>query len=505
MHILRRLFYPLSLLLGIILLNVSCEYDADGDNYHYVEKLPAEVGIAINLADYSPDDVIYIYGPTYLHYQIVPEIGSVKFVEFALDGASVGYVKDDDYYYINPQDKKDREFDLTVDVTIDAKDKSLAGTVLGFAYMGSVSYKIKYVHIKATDFATVKSEVDKVTFAMVNKNENPCQYVIDGKLVEDLDNIEIPRVNFPYGIGEVKIHLLPPNARIADYKGYNYISFYSIEKTLDGIPSAMNIEHYFGMKDNTLYTYYGGEVFVYDENLSLLNRKKLGVSEIAVTQKNGLVACHSYGKIITYSDYTFSTVVSTIDNASTKFEVTEKDQMFWINNFQVDVFDLRTGNLVYIVDCFPNGVWDIAVSADGKYLYVQTMEGQNIYSLSDNAATLLYALDKRYDRSFFHPVNKNHLVLQSRFEGFDVYDVEARKVVFHGDNEIHSVDPVTGVLMYYDKDYDTNYMNRFVDKSYDEIYVLENNTYGLYGPFILFNNYLIKSTYFVDISSKLWN
>lgn len=505
MHILRKLFYSLSLLLGIIFFNVSCEYDADGDNYHYVEKLPAEVGIAINLADYSPDDVIYIYGPTYFHYQIVPEIGSVKSVEFTFDGGKTEIWEDQGYMKIEPDEVEDKMLNLTVDVTIDAKDKSLAGTVLGFSYAGSLSYKVKYVHITAEDFSVVKMEVDKVTFSMVNKNENPCQYVIDGKLVTDLDKIEFPRNDFPYGFGEVKIYLLPPDARIADYKGYNYIPLRAMDNTLEGIPSAMNIEHSFGMKDNTLYTYYGNDVFVYDENLFLINKKAVDVSKIAVTQKNGLVACYSYGKIITYSDYTFSTVVSTIDNAFPTLEVTEKDQMFWINNFQVDAFDLHTGNLVYSIDCLPNGVWDIAASVDGKYLYVQTSEGQNIYSLSDNAAILLYALDKRYDKSFFHPVNKNHLVLQSRFEGFDVYDVEARKVVFHGENEVQSVDPVTGVLLYYDKDYDTNYENRFVDKSYNEIYVLENNTYGLYGAFKLFNNHLIKSTYFVDISSKLWN
>jgi len=498
----KSFFFAVFLVLTT-LLHTSCEYESDGENFHEVEVLPDEIGVAINLADVSPDDIIYVYGPTYLYYQILPEKGKVQSVSFTYDGETV---KDDEvsgYFRIDPHMSNDNLIkELDVDILVKANNGSLADVVGGFTYEASMTYNVKYVRITASDFAVKKQEIDKVTIEMVNKNENPCQYVIDGELVTDLDNIEYHPADFPFGNYLVKIYLLPTTASVDDYESYNHIEFRFYDKTLPGMgtspPPAVDISR------QELYTEYDGEVFVYDRNFNLLERKRMDAHYITVTPSTGLVSCYAYSKVVTYSDKSFSTVVSTINNAFSGYSVNSRDQLFWVNNFQVDAFDLRTGQLIYSIN-FPDGVWGLAASADGKYLFVQTSEERNVYELTDTGATLLYSIDMIYDRYLFHPVNKSHLILQSRFEGFIIYDVETRRTVFSSEGEFQNVDYVTGTFLYYDKDYSSNYLNRFVDKSYNEVYVLKNNTRGLYGSFELFNNYLFKSTAYIDISSKLSN
>ncbi len=493
-----------------IFLTFSCEYDSDLDNYHEREKLPDEISIGVNLANVAPGDTIYMYGSTYLFYETITDVGTIKSISFTLDGITQTDENSSGYISIYPQDADDRVVKtLKMDIGVKGNNGSMADEMFGLSYLASLEYKLKYIKITADDFAMKKAEVDKMTFAMVNKNDSPCRYVINGKVIGNLDNIEISRAgsgHFPSGVN-AKIYIVPDNISISDYEQCYYIDFWLYDNHFENYPFSC-VSFLMDKVHRKMYSSYGNHIYVYDENMNFIAKKEVDASYIAVTP-TGLITCYSYGKIITYTDDSFSSVVSTINNAFHKYAVSGRDQLFWANNFQVDAFNLRTGELIYSIqnDSY-DSVTDVCATEDGEYLYIQYYNSNTgkIYQLADNSATLLYTIDKTSWDCFFHPVNENHLILDRGRNGFEIYDIESRQTVFSNKGELQSIDPITGNMIYYDENYsyeEGKAKNIFVDKDYQQIYVLDNNTRGTCGPLQLFNNYIFKSTSYVDISSKL--
>lgn len=503
----NRLHLLCTVFIAVVVLITSCEYDPDGTNFRELEKQPDQIRIAINLANTNPDDIIYTFGPTSFYYQINPEKGQVVSVRYYynMSNPSTEYDNSRGYisYYPESQDEG-RIKDLNLDIKVKINNGSLAEAVTGHSYFTTVTYKIKYVKIEASDFAVKKAEIDKFTIAMVNKKDAPFKLVIDGKIVKDIDNIEIPRNSFP-NAKIVTIRILPVNADLNDVNVYPFVDFIARDKILE---NAEGYDYRFSIdsKNKSLFAYSYGNTYVYDANMNFLNKANVDPQTMAITQKTGLIACYDYSRITTYSNGYFQNVVSTIDNAFHNFTVNENDQLFWINNFQVDAFDLRTGNQLYTLDYLPQLVYNLAASSDGKYLYVETDEQAIVYQLNNNSATILFKLERSNTNSYFHPVNKHHLIRSRYSDGFEVLDIDTRKIVYSNRGEYQNVDPITGNIIFYDKDYSfapNKSINIIIDKSYNEIYRFDNDTKSLYGAFVLFNNYLIKSVSYVDLSSKL--
>lgn len=486
-------------------LCMSCEYDADGENYHHVEPLPSEISVAINLAEVNPEETIYIYGPTSLYYQVSSEKAKLYSVEFRYDGKTVKQEEFFNPFHIIPAISDAGQIkNLEMTVTLNVNDGSLAGTLGGYLYTATAEFKIKYVRITPDDFDVKSQELDRIVLYMTNKKSDPCKYVINGKEITDLDNIIYKRDHFP-GWYKVKLHLLPEHAATEDYNYYNYIEIEFGDKRLGDFHVGSSVNHFMDTAHEELYVWSMSKLFVHDKNMNILSHKEIETHNIAVTPVTGLVVCAYFGNFTTYADKSLSKVVSTMSNMFSNFIVTERDQLIQSHNFQVDVYDLHTGKLVYTIK-LSDPVHSSSVSADGKYLFIKGSSKNYVYLLNDDSASVVYSFTKYSRGCRFHPVNKYHVIFDNTYDGFEIFDIETRQIVYSNKGEFQSIDPITGNLLFYDENYSyqtNNYENRFIDTSYNEIYVFSDDSKSLYGEYKLFNNYMIKHTYYINLSSKL--
>jgi len=494
----------------IIIFQISCEYDPNGDNYHDVKPLPSEIKVSINLTDIKTGGIFYIYGTT--QFQIHPEVGRIQSVEYTHNGKTIKQDNTSWNYYIDPEwfgTKESKDLKMTVTII----ENTLAGTLGLGEYTSSVTeeYTLKYVRLTSEDFAIKSQEIDRIVLQMINKDHGPCKYVVNGEEIADLDNIVYKRDRYLFGNYQMNIYLLPESASIEQYYGYDYCVIEFSDKTL-GDFSWSSVRHCFDLAHQELYTWSMSELFIHDKDLNILSKKMFeDLHDLMVTPKTGMVVCRRYNTITTYSDKSFSTIVSTISNIwpMGNLQIDERDQLFQGHNFQIDVFDLNIGRQIYTIN-LPAAIRNFSISEDGKYMlvFVWTNDEENchIYSLDTNTASLKYSLKSDYGLCKFHPINKYHIIVYNYFTGFEIMDIETRQVLFKNKGGYQSVDPITGNLLYWDENYHyytQNYQNHFIDKSYYRIYTLIDDTQSLYGAYEQFNNYLIKNTYYVNLYPQL--
>lgn len=502
----QRSFIGIIALLSMLLLS-SCEYDSDKMNYHELSPLPNEIEIGINLANVSPDEVIYIGGSTSLYYQIHPSVGIVESVEFKLDGRKES-IQDGSTgaFWVHPSDSEvGKILNLEVNMYIKGGNGSLAEAAAGYYYSAKASYKIQYVRITAADFVVKKVDMDEVVLAMKDGVQLPFNLVVEGELITNTQQIKAKRQHFPYGTS-VKIYILPEYVDVSTYESYYYVEVGAGDESLPEIAEAVSVSYTINPYNDHLYATNWDEVYIYDKELNFLRKRFLSTFQISAVAQTGWVVCYSYSGITVFEDDTFARILSRIDISPSRYTTGGKN--LFVGEFEnIDVFDLSTGNLKYSFDS-KEYIVGLAASEDGKYLYVQQEEKGKVYQLGDYSATFLYETAQKPNLCYFHPFNKHHIILNKyRMDGrIDVFDVESGKVIFSFEGELQSIDPVTGNMLFYDKDYGKdyeNYANHIIDRSYKPVYTFENSTSSLYGPFQLFNNKLIKSTYWVDINYKL--
>ena len=503
------IFFSVIMVIVISLFQISCGYDPDGDSYYHIEPLSSEIGISINLTDIESGGVFYIYGSTSL--QIDPEIGRVHSVEYTYNGKTIKQDNSSGEYYINPEwfgAKESKDLKMTVTII----ENSLAGT-LGFGEnTNSVTadYILKYVRLTSSDFVVKSQQIDRIVLQMINRDHGPCKYIVDGEEITDLNNIIFKRDSHP-GYYTMRIYLLPENIPIQNYSFYDYCEIEFGDKMLGDFSGWSTINHYFDHAHQELYAWSMSELFIHDKDLNILSHKTLeDIHDLMVTPQTGLVVYRRYGTITTYSDKSFSKIISTISNDwPMNIKINELDQLFQGHNFQIDVFDLLTGNQIYTIN-LPDAIRDFSVSEDGKYLFVLTSNGAKscIYSLDTNSASLKYSLENNYGywHCQFHPVNKYHVIVNNPSDGFEIMDIETQQILFKNRGGYQSIDPITGNLLFWDEGYSyqtRNYNNHFINNSYMLIYTLVDDTRSTYGAYKQFNHFLIKDSYYIDISFLL--
>jgi hypothetical protein len=157
----------------MLFIATACEYDADGKNFHHIEKLPDETQIAIILGNsywldgvtrmeeyYSPGDIINYYESSTLFFEIFTEFGSVQNTNIFLDGdarTSIWRVSSGHFSFFTPSHpwqprlEEGKLHDLRIDIYIEVEDNNnFATSLIGYAYLGSVAYKVQY--IKTTEY-----------------------------------------------------------------------------------------------------------------------------------------------------------------------------------------------------------------------------------------------------------------------------------------------------------------------------------------------------------------
>ena len=100
-----------------------------------------------------------------------------------------------------------------------------------------------------------------------------------------------------------------------------------------------------------------------------------------------------------------------------------------------------------------------------------------------------------------HPVNHDHIILDATYNGFEIYDMESRTILFTSKGELQSIDPITGNLLYYDENYGVkgSYPNHVLDLEYNKIFTFEDDSQSTYGSFLQFNNYIIKGNRYTGL------
>lgn len=135
--------YPILFLFTGILF-FSCEYNSDEKNYH--ELVPPEESIIVkyNLADISADDVVYIYSPTSLSYNLNISSGNIMQKEFYLNNQRIPEINGNivlDEHIIN----KNQDNILELKLRLTSGSGSLAEFLGGEKSEYSFRYTIKYV------------------------------------------------------------------------------------------------------------------------------------------------------------------------------------------------------------------------------------------------------------------------------------------------------------------------------------------------------------------------
>ncbi|OPZ32171.1 MAG: hypothetical protein BWZ00_00100 [Bacteroidetes bacterium ADurb.BinA174] len=130
------------ILLGLLLLINSCEYNKDEIYYSDVQKPEGE--ITLNLTDFPSDLKIYIYKRTRIFYDLQLPEGDILKKKFSLGGREI-FPNDDNFILLEPE--KDIEYSemLVVDVEVDPKSESIAGKLGLENYIGKFQYEIIFL------------------------------------------------------------------------------------------------------------------------------------------------------------------------------------------------------------------------------------------------------------------------------------------------------------------------------------------------------------------------
>jgi hypothetical protein len=497
-----RIHFPsIIIFLGFILLAYSCE-DNDEDNNPIDEK----VDISVNIGNNDGASPLYIYGPRDIDFSVSSDKGNIDLVQFFYQGAEIeSFTSQSGKLHFTPDMSKEDITNLEMKVTVTANQKK---------YYETVNYRVQYVKISEEDFELKDATIDRFVFKMVGKKLENYKYILNGKVIEDLDNITIKRkfAQFSFPIeSNITIILVPIEQEYIITNTYPYVELAFEDKKLGDFHVGSTLFHYIDIAHDELYIWSLSELSIFDRQMNEMKHQSMeDINKIFVTPKTGLIVVKPlYGKVLTYLDKNFTTIISTIDLKSNpeNLRVSENDQLFNGHNFQIDVYNLYTGKSVYSIH-FHENVGDYTILGD-KLLVRLGNDGQGgneVYQLNEKSATLLYTFEKTCRNCIVHPINRNHIILDNTYNGFEIFDLDSQMSLLSFKGQFQSIDPITGNLLYYDENYGSGafntYDNHVIDLNYNKIFTFEDASQSTYGAFLQFNNYVIKSDRYTYLLPK---
>lgn len=488
-----------AILLGCILLTSSCEDSTEDPNLS-----PVKLNITASLGENDSKTPLYIYGSRDIDYSVSTDKGNIDLVQFFYKGVEIkSFTSKSGKFYFTPDMSTNATTDLEMKVSMTVEQKK---------YNETITYKVQYVKISKEDFELKEETIDRFVFKMIGEKLENYKYILGGKVIEDMDNIILPRKFAQYSFpteSSIRISLVPKEHEYYSGYSYPYVDIDFKDKKLGDFHAGSTKFHYIDAAHKELYVWTYGEISVFDSNMNEIKNKSIeNTAFLSITPKSGLAVTKSlYGNVLTYSDNNFSTLISTTDlNFNpVSLRVSEKDQLFNGHNFQIDVYDLYTGKSVYSLK-FQENVSDYTILGD-KLLVKLGNDGQGgnqVYQLNDNSATFLYSFEKTYRNCIAHPINHNHIILSNTYNGFEIFDLESRTSLASFKGQFQSIDPIKGTLLYYDENYGVsgNYNNHILDSKYNKISTFEDASQSTNGAFLQFNNYIIKSGRYTNLLPK---
>ncbi|WP_108821288.1 hypothetical protein [Dysgonomonas sp. Marseille-P4361] len=489
-------FYLIIVLLGCIFFTYSCE-DPNENSEEILEK----VNITTTLGNNEGESPLYFYGPRELEFFVSSDKGDVESVQFYYKGEElVSFPIQSSKFYFAPDMSTEEATSLEMRVTIAVGKKK---------YNETVVYKIQYVKISEEDFELKESTIDRFVFKMTDKISDGYKFILNGEVIEDLDNITIERgfTRFSFPIeSNIIIYIIPKEKEYIEGNSYPHVVLDFKDSKLGNFGVGSTKFHYIDDTRKELYVWTHSELSIFDKDLNEIKHYPMEfINKFLVSPKTGLVVVQPlHENIVTYSDKNFNKVLSTIDLNlySGWLAVNERDQLFNGHNYQIDVYDLYTGKMMYTID-LKKPLNNYTILGDKLLVALGFEEGceNQVFQLNATSATFLYSFDKAYRYCYRHPINPNHLVLD-KVEGFEIYDMESQTTISSFEGYFQCIDAINGYLLYYDKDYSYSeqmFENHVIDPKYNKVLTFEDTSQSTYGSFLQFNNYIVKSDRYTQL------
>lgn len=132
-----------SLLLFLLVLLSSCEFESDDLNYVSVEKPEDQIKLGIDLAGVNPSELIYIYNQTYFTYSLFTDNRDILARQFYLDGVPIETNQYAEGVHLNISDNQIHELKLAI--VLRSGTGSLADKAMYEMYTGEFTFKIKAI------------------------------------------------------------------------------------------------------------------------------------------------------------------------------------------------------------------------------------------------------------------------------------------------------------------------------------------------------------------------
>ena len=469
--------------------------------------LPEKIALTAELGNNDGTKPLYVYGPREFDFSVNTDKGVVELVQIFYQDVEINsFTGQSGRFLFTPDKSKKEATNLKMKITVAVEQEK---------YYETVNYSMQYVSISEEDFELIDATIDRFVFRMRGEKLENYNFMYIGTtydnpdIIDDLDNIVIkrnPLYKFPIEY-HVIIFLVPKEQMYNETGSYVSVKLDLKDKKLGNFHPGNTLFHYVDCKNEEMYVWSQGELSVFDKNMNEIKHRPIeDIHSLLVTPKTGRVVVKPiFGKLVTYSDNNFNTIISEIDPEGYigAFAVNERDQLFNSQNFNIDVYDLNTGESIYSLN-FHNFVRGFTLSGDKLVVDLGNDEETLVYQLDENSATYLYTFKKAYMGLGAHPININHIILNNTYIGFEIFDLEARTSIYSNKGQIQSIDPISGSILYYGEKYSyTNnvYDNHVIDLNYNEILVFEDDSQSN-GAFLQFNNYVIKEDRYVNLLSN---
>lgn len=188
----------------------ACEYDSDNIHYKDIEK-PKDIQIGVDLAGVNPDDTIYIYANTQLHYSLDTQGKEILNQYFFLDGKNI-YLSNG-YLNINPYFTDGENHKLDINIELKSNTGSMAEAFGYEKYIGKISYNLKFITGLPLQL-NIKQEQDPEGYLKLTWNK------------PELKGVEVEKYEISYKNGdgeEIKLSTINnPNTTYIVDKSYVY-------------------------------------------------------------------------------------------------------------------------------------------------------------------------------------------------------------------------------------------------------------------------------------------
>lgn len=257
----------------------------------------------------------------------------------------------------------------------------------------------------------------------------------------------------PYFENLTSVSYSPKSNKLLVFNGYNY-----------------------DVTDNIVYLY---------DNENDLN----GIPAIVKTPKKD----SRYGQVLLIDDNTIFIGLS---------HESENDRSFH------SLIDLNTGDIVEILETGMNDIVDVSYDRERLAFYDKVLHQLYIYAIKDSGfdhtevINIADQIKEKITYCAFNPNNSDQLIIRSSSGNkFFIFDIQSKRIR-QIEGGFVTIDPFTGRIYAYDKDYSSNSLMNIYEKENYDTPVFQFRVRD-YGGFIAYNDFIFSYFSYIQISKYI--